>query len=361
MQRIGILTSGGDAPGMNSTIWAVVKLAATRGIEVVGIERGYDGLIDGEFRTLTRTRSSGGTAPERGIEWLAGTGGTLLGSSRCPRFMDVEGRALACKNLHEAGIEGLIVVGGNGSLAGAHELAKECDTVSIAGLPASIDNDIGGTEISIGVDSALNTIVEACDRIADTARSHHRAFILEVMGRRSGYLAMAASLAISADAALVPEDPQTEEEILAGLEELVRNSFSEDRDKRRVIILKADGVELSCADLASNLQDRLTDFDAVDVRAIVLGHIVRGGRPTYWDRMIATRLAWGAVTSLLEGRDDVMIGWNSRHGLPTVDPNVFTVPLYHVLNETQAMLDGTADIVQERTALFQEVQGILAL
>jgi 6-phosphofructokinase 1 len=360
MERVGILTSGGDAPGMNAAIWAVIKLAAARNIEVIGVERGYDGLIDGTFRTLTRLTSTGTLAPEYGLEWLAGSGGTLLGSSRCPRFLEAAGRAQACRKMSDTGVGGLIVVGGNGSLAGAHALSAEC-SIPVVGLPASIDNDIGGTDTAIGVDTALNTIIEACDRIADTARSHHRAFILEVMGRRSGFLAIAAAVAITADAVLVPENPKSETEILDGVEQLVRHSFSPEREKRRVIVLKAEGVEASCTSLAEALEGRLDDLADVSVRAMVLGHIVRGGRPSYRDRMIAGRLAMGAVGGLLAGADDVMIGWDSPVGDPTVDGNVFTVPLTTVMAETAAMLDGTSEVVRNRMALFSSIEGVLAL
>lgn len=360
MRRIGILTSGGDAPGMNAAIWAVIKLAAAREIEVLGIERGYDGLIDGLTRRLTRQTSTGALAPEFGLEWLAAAGGTLLGSSRCPRFLEPAGRAEAYRRLERADVDGLIVIGGNGSLAGAHALATECD-IPVVGLPASIDNDIGGTDTAIGVDTALNTIIDACDRIADTARSHHRAFILEVMGRRSGFLAIAAAVAITADAVLVPEIPKDDAEIVDGIEQLVRASFSPAREKRRVIVLKAEGVEFPCSSLAAELEARLADMADVSVRAMVLGHIVRGGRPSYRDRMVAGRLALGAVSTLLAGGNDVMLGWDSSVGTPTRDGNVSTVPLEVVMSETLAMLDGTSRVVRDRMALFSSVEGVLAL
>jgi 6-phosphofructokinase 1 len=359
MQRIGALTSGGDAPGMNAAIWAIIKLAAARGIEVVGVERGYDGLIDGDTRPLTRITADG-LAPEVGLAWLAGTGGTFLGSSRCPRFETAEGRAEARRSLEAAGIDGLIVIGGNGSLTGAHLLAVE-GHVPIVGVPASIDNDIGGTTMAVGVDTALNTIIQATDNIADTARSHHRAFILEVMGRRSGYLAMNAAVAASADGVLMPEEARSEQEILDGLEELLRRSFAPERAKQRVIIIKAEGVEVPCTRLARLLGERVADLPNVDVRAAVLGHIVRGGRPTYRDRMIAGRLSLGAMTALLRGRSDVMAAWRSDIGDPTVDSNVTLVDLADMLVETDALLDGSSEVLQRRIRLMQEVQGVLAL
>lgn len=359
MKRIALLTSGGDAPGMNTAIWATMKLCAARGIDVVGVERGYDGLIDGEFRPLTRTTDSGSLAPVAGIDWLAGTGGTFLGSSRSARFETTEGRAEASRRLVEAQIDGLVVIGGNGSLTGAHLLANEGPT-AIVGIPASIDNDVGGTTIAVGVDTALNTIINAIDNIADTARSHHRAFILEVMGRRSGYLAMAAAAAATADAALVPEDPKTEAEILDHLEGLLRRSFTAERAKQRVIIIKAEGVEVPCTRLARVLSERVADMPNVDVRAAVLGHIVRGGRPTYRDRMVAGRLALGAMTALLRGHTDVMAAWNARKGVATADANITFVDLEEMLAETTAMLDGSSELVRGRMKLMQEVQGVLA-
>jgi 6-phosphofructokinase 1 len=360
MNRIAVLTSGGDAPGMNAALWAIIKLAAARGIDVIGVQRGYDGLIDGDFRPLTRSATASGLVPVEGIAWLAGTGGTFLGSSRSSRFETTEGRAEANRQLTDAAIDGLIVIGGNGSLTGAHLLANEFAR-PVVGIPASIDNDVGGTTTAIGVDTALNTIIHAIDNIADTARSHHRAFILEVMGRRSGYLAMAAAAAATADGALLPEDPKTENELLDGLEQLIRRSFSPERSKQRVIIIKAEGVDVPCTRLARLLGERVDDLPDVDVRAAVLGHIVRGGRPTYLDRMIAGRLALGAMVALLQGRSDVMAAWGSGQGIETADANVTLIDLEHMLAETAAMLNGSSPLVQRRIRLMQEVQGVLAL
>ena len=360
MRKIAVLTSGGDAPGMNAAVWAIIKLAAARDISVVGVEAGYDGLIDGHFQQLTRELDDGGLAPETGLDWLAGTGGTFLGSSRCPRFMEPEGRAEAVQRMRHAGIDGLVVIGGNGSLTGAHLLANECD-IPIVGMPASIDNDIGGSTDAIGVDTALNTIIEACDRISDTARSHHRAFILEVMGRRSGYLAMAAAVAATADAVLLPEEPLGREEILDQLEALLRRSFDTDRDKRRVLIIKAEGVPTPTLLLAEELKERVADLDNVSVRSIVLGHLVRGGHPTFHDRLIAGRLGLGAVDALTAGTTDVMVGWQSNIGTRTQDPQVSIVPLADMLVETEKLLDGTSKVTAMRLHLIREVQGVLAL
>jgi 6-phosphofructokinase 1 len=364
MKTIGVLTSGGDAPGMNAAIWAVVKVAAARGIKVIGVERGYDGLLDGAFRPLTRPVMSSGTlAPVSGLDGSAGAGGTLLGTTRSKRFYEPAGRAEACEQLQAIGIEGLVVIGGNGTITGAHLLSLECGAVPVVGVPASIDNDIGCTADAIGVDTALNTIIDACDRISDTARSHHRAFIVEVMGRRSGYLAMAASVAASADAVLLPELERSEEEMVTGVEKIIRQSFDAGRDKRRVLIIKAEGVSIPATLLADRVQDRLSDHPDVDVRATVLGHVVRGGRPTYHDRMIAGRLALGAVNALVDGGDDLMVAWSTttEGGTPTADPRVSTFPMDAVLAETEALLDGTSDVSKRRVSRMQAVQGVLAL
>jgi 6-phosphofructokinase 1 len=360
IRQIAILTSGGDAPGMNAAVWAVIKLAASRGIHVVGVERGYDGLIDGAFQDLTRDLEDGSLAPVTGLDWLAGTGGTFLGSSRCIRFLEAEFRALACETMKDASIDALIVIGGNGSLTGAHLLASEC-SIPVVGIPASIDNDIGGTTDAIGVDTALNTIIEACDRLSDTARSHHRAFVVEVMGRRSGYLAMAAAVAATADAVLLPEQVREEEEIVRELTGLLRRSFSGDRSKRRVLIIKAEGVPMPTRLLAEAIQSGVSDLEDVTIRPIVLGHLIRGGHPSFHDRMIAGRLALGAVNALANGRSDVMVGWQSNIGVKTEDPHVSIVTLNDMLAETERLLDGTSEVTQMRLHLLSEVQGVLAL
>jgi 6-phosphofructokinase 1 len=185
MKKIAVLTSGGDSPGMNAALRAVVKLAAARGVAAVGVLEGYEGLIDGRFRELTRTLAGGGMGADLELDAVGGQGGTLLGSARSMRFMEAAGRVTALGELKRAGIDGLVVIGGNGSLTGAHALATE-HGVKVMGIPASIDNDIGCSATALGVDTALNTIVEACDRISDTARAHRRAFVVEVMGRQCG-------------------------------------------------------------------------------------------------------------------------------------------------------------------------------
>ncbi len=349
---------------MNSAILAVCKVAGSRSIEVIGVERGYDGLIDGEFRALTRTVSAtGSVAPIRDVEDDANSGGTILGSSRCMRFFEAEHRRQACEQMREQDIEGLIVIGGNGTMAGAHTLAVECPAVTVVGVPASIDNDIGATANSIGVDTALNTIIEACDRISDTARSHRRAFIVEVMGRHSGYLAVASAVATAADAVLLPEEGRSEEEIISSVEKVIRDSFATDRGKSRVLIIKAEGVTISATKIAEVADARLEGEVEVDIRATVLGHVVRGGRPSFHDRMMAGRLALGAVNALADGADDCMVTWNTTTpgGAPTEDPRVQRFLLAKVIEEGKALADGTSEVTQRRMARMRTVQGVLAL
>lgn len=359
MDRIAVLTSGGDAPGMNAAIRAVVKVAASRGLECVGVERGYDGLIDGRFTPLTRETPSG-VVPIRGFQTMGNAGGTMLGSARSDRFRDPEGRQAAARKMQEWGVKGLVVVGGNGSIQGAHKLATE-QSVPVVALPGSIDNDIGCTASAIGVDSAINTIVDACDKISDTAQAHRRAFIVEVMGRSSGYLAMTAAVATAADGVLLPEVAKSREAVLETTATMIERAFSTDRHKSQVLIIKAEGVEYGAAELASELEERLTSIHA-DVRATVLGHVQRGGRPSFFDRMIAGRMGLVAVEALLEGRTDEMVAWQPtiRGGEKTSDPQLRLFPMEQVLTETEAMADGTSWVVQWRAERMESILGILS-
>lgn len=357
---LAVLTSGGDAPGMNAAVRAVVKVAAGRGVEVVGIERGYQGLLDDRARPLTRSTSSGLT-PTGEVEVSAGLGGSFLGTARCRAFYEPEGRARAAQALSR--FDGLIVIGGNGSLAGAHALAVE-HGAKVIGIPASIDNDIGCTSTAIGVDSALNTIVDACDRISDTARAHRRAFVVEVMGRQSGYLCMAGAIAAGADAALFREQGRDEDAIVRDVSALIRRSFAEDRDKQRVLIVKAEGVEVPSTKLVRRVQEELGDsLGDVSIRATVLGHLVRGGSPSFADRMVANRFGHAAVVALLEGKTDAMTAWQPPigGGEKTVDHAVRLFSLAQVLDETEALLDGRSPVTQGRVALMEKAAGVLAL
>jgi 6-phosphofructokinase 1 len=360
MERIAVLTSGGDAPGMNAAIRAVVKVAASRGIPCTGVERGFDGLIDGQFVDLTRVTPEG-LVPVRGVQRAGNAGGTMLGSARSDRFRSPEGRAEAATRLAEAGVDGLVVIGGNGSLTGAHLLAVETGA-RVVGLPGSIDNDVGCTASAIGVDTALNTIVDACDRIADTAQAHQRAFIVEVMGRQSGYLAMTSAVASAADGVLLPEIDRSREEILANTSALTLRAFATDRLKSHVLIIKAEGVDYPCTDLAADLEDRLAGTQ-VDVRATILGHVQRGGRPSSFDRMIAGRMGLVAVESLVDEVTDRMVAWQAtvRGGESTSDPQLRLFPLAEVLAETSAMAAGTSWVTRWRAERMEAIHGILAL
>lgn len=344
---------------MNAAIRAVAKIGAGRGVDVFGVEGGYEGLIAGRLRPLTHT--VGGTLmPERWVDLALGEGGTLLGSSRSSAFMEKEGRSAAAESL--GGFDGVVVIGGNGSLQGAHALAVEHDT-PVVGVPASIDNDIGCTSLAIGVDTALNTIVEACSKISDTARAHRRAFVVEVMGRQSGYLAMASAVAAGADAVLFREQGRSDEEIVDSVDGVIRTAFESDAAKRRVLIIKAEGVELTATDLARALNERLVDAEGVQVRAIVLGHLVRGGSPSYLDRMIGGRLGLMALHTLSEGATDEMVAWRPpvEGGIETLDSRVQRFSLDRVAEETEALLDGSSAVMQRRMKMMESVEGVLAL
>ncbi|MBK7396025.1 MAG: 6-phosphofructokinase [Myxococcales bacterium] len=349
--RIAILTSGGDAPGMNAAVRAFTVVGLRRGHEVLGVRDGYAGLLARNLETLTREST----------ERLTRQGGTLLGSSRCLEMMREEGQARALASLAELGIEGLCVVGGNGSLTGAHVLAPRT-ACKIVGLPASIDNDVGHAGLAIGVDTAVNTIVEACDRISDTARAHRRAFVVEVMGRNCGFLAMRAGLAAEADAILYGESHATEEATFAHLREVLRRCFVERSDKKRALIVKSEGCPISAHAIRDHLQAYLDeDAPGVDVRETVLGHIVRGGSPTALDRTIALRLGFSAVMALEAGITDTMLAWEPpfQVGAETMDPSVRRVPIGEALEETSKLLDGTSTLIRRRIELLRFVDDCL--
>lgn len=356
--KIGILTSGGDAPGMNAAIRSAVKVSLARGHEVVGFRWGYEGMLDDEHEALTLAR----------VDGISRFGGTVLGSARSKRFPTEEGQALARKNVAALGLEGLIVIGGNGSLTGAHVLGKATVAAAkpcrVVGIPASIDNDVGHCGLAIGVDTAVNTIVEACDRISDTAGAHRRAFIIEVMGRMCGYLAMRSGIAAEADAILFAEREVSEEELVERLSALLVESFGPGRDKRRVLIVKAEGVKVPTARLVERLEENVTKtIPGVSVRQTILGHVVRGGSPSATDRVIAQRMSLGAVNALEAGQHDVMMSWEppGNVGEKTADPSVRAVALTEVLEETGRMLRGESLVIKKRVELLESVEGILAL
>lgn len=350
MPTIAIITSGGDAPGMNAAVSVIMRTAYSKGWNVIGVQDGYDGLIDGRFISLN----------VNDYDDLIREGGTMLRSARSDRFRTTEGRKKAARNL--SGCDALIVIGGNGSLTGAKILAEEHD-IRVIGIPASIDNDIACTSLSIGVDTAVNSIVEACDKISDTARSHRRAFIVEVMGRECGYLAMTSAIASGADAVLFREQGKSEEQLIQELREVIRHSYSAVRNKKRVLIIKAEGVEVSTALLAEHLEQTMQeDTNGATLRYTILGHVVRGGRPSAMDRLIASRLGFSATIAAMEGRTGLMVGWRAdEKGEPCADPRVQLFALSEVLEATKKLLDGTHPTTQKRLHMISQVQDILLL
>ncbi len=351
--RFAVLTSGGDAPGMNAAIRSAVKASMARGHEVLGIERGYAGLLAGDVRPLTIDD----------VDGISRFGGTILGTARSQVFPTEAGQREAAQIIEREGIDGLLVIGGNGSLTGAHALAQHAPC-KVVGLAASIDNDVGHCHLSIGVDTAVNTIVEACDRISDTARAHRRAFVVEVMGRMCGYLAMRAGIAADADAILYRERDMAEDDMIRRLKELMIKSFSARRSKRRVLIIKSEGVAVPTHALVDRLGEAIaTDLPDVAVRSTILGHVVRGGSPSATDRVMGQRLALAATWALERGAHDVMLAWEAPRGIgeATDDPAVRSVPLADVLAETKNLLDGTSAVTKRRVGLLSKVEGILAL
>jgi len=366
MKRIAVLTSGGDAPGMNPAIRAIVKLGTSLGAEVLAVEQGYEGLLQGRLRPLLAAGVDEDLLQPQDIDRIVRFGGTILGSSRSQQFRTPEGRAKAAQQLK--GVDGLIVIGGNGSLTGAHLLAKEHPHLNVVGVPASIDNDIGATSMAIGVDTALNTIVQACDRVLDTARAHRRAFIVEVMGRDCGYLAMASAVAVGADGALFREQRRSDDEVIASVEDLIRRGFSLKRNKKRVLLIKSEGIKVGTAEMVDEIQKRLkSELADVEVRGTVLGHVVRGGSPSFFDRMLAGRLAYAALLVLKAGGSDCMVAWQPYEkltidaGRPTTDTAIQVFPLADVLSETDALLDGSSPVTQWRVKMMEEVEGVLGL
>jgi len=289
MKRIGVLTSGGDGPGLNPCIRAVTKMALGYGLEVMGIERGYAGLIDGEMISLD-ARSVGG---------IIGRGGTFLGTARAPEFKTPQGQREALRSLNRRGIEGLVVIGGNGSLIGACALHRL--GFPVVGVPATIDNDVVGTDMAIGVDTALNTILDAIDKIKDTASSHQRAFLVETMGRESGYLALMGGIAGGTELILIPEVETTLEEVAQGLMDAYV------RGKAHCIVVVAEGYKPGTQAVATYLKERQEEL-GFEVRVTVLGHIQRGGAPLAFDRILATRLGAAAVRELHEGNHGHLVG-----------------------------------------------------
>lgn len=286
---IGILTSGGDAPGMNAAIRAVTRSAIYNGLAVKGIYRGYKGLITGEIQEFKTQNVSN----------IIQQGGTILKTARCQEFKTPEGRKIAYETMQREGIDALVVIGGDGSLTGARLLAQEYDVPCI-GLPGTIDNDLYGTDTTIGYDTALNTILDAVDKIRDTATSHERLFFVEVMGRDAGFLALNGAIAAGAEAAIIPEFNTEVDQ----LEEFIKNGFRKSKSSSIVLVAESEitGGAMHYAERVKN------EYPQYDVRVTILGHLQRGGSPTAHDRIIASRMGVASIQALMEGQRNVMIG-----------------------------------------------------
>lgn len=286
---IGILTSGGDAPGMNAAIRAVTRTAIYNNLEVKAIYRGYKGLITGEIETFKTQNVSN----------IIKQGGTILKTARCKEFQTPEGRRMAYETLKKENIDALVVIGGDGTLTGARIFGSEFD-YPIVGLPGTIDNDLFGTDHTIGYDTALNTIMDAVDKIRDTATSHERLFFIEVMGRDAGFLALNGAIATGCEAAIIPEISTEVDQ----LEDLIKNGFRKSKNSSLVLVAESPitGGAMQLAERVKN------EYPQYDVRVTILGHLQRGGSPTACDRILASRMGAASIDALLEGQRNIMIG-----------------------------------------------------
>ena len=290
MKKIAVLTSGGDAPGMNAAIRAVVRACAFHQLECVGVFRGLQGLIEGDFKVMG----------PRSVKNIINRGGTILKSARSNEFRTAEGRAKAYEQLKKLGIDALVVIGGDGTFTGANVFMSEYD-IPIVGLPGTIDNDINGTDYTIGYDTALNTVVEAIDKIRDTANSHNRLFLIEVMGRDAGDIALNAGIGAGAEEILIPEQNLGKERLVSSL----KRSKKSGKSSSIVVVAEGDQSGKNIFELADYVRVNLNEYE---VKVTVLGHIQRGGTPSCFDRVLASRLGVGAVDALLNNERGVMIG-----------------------------------------------------
>ncbi len=311
MKRVAVLTSGGDAPGMNAAIRAVVRVGIAQGFEMFGVRLGYEGLINGRFVPLG-ARDVGG---------IIQRGGTILGSARSLEFKTLEGQRKAIREMNEQGIDALVVIGGNGSQTGSYALAKL--GFPVVGVASTIDNDLFGSDITIGVDTALNIALEAIDRLKITASSHQRAFMIEVMGRNCGYLALMSGIAGGAEMMVIPEVEINPEEIAEALR------IAYDKGKAHAIVVVAEGAKYPVAVLDQYFKDHKERL-GFDLRITTLGHVQRGGNPGAFDRILATRLGAGAIDALVRGESGVLVG--------QVKSEVITTPL-EVVTNTKKTID----------------------
>ncbi len=301
IQSIAVLTSGGDSPGMNPAIRAVVRAGIAKGLKVYGVEDGYTGLINGDFKLLGR----------RDVSGILQSGGTFLRTSRCPEMKTPHGVREAIRQMNNEGIDGLIVIGGDGSMGGANALSQE--GFPVVGMPGTIDNDVFGTDTCIGVDTALNTIKDAIDKIRDTAESHSRAFLIQTMGRECGYLAVESAIISGAEVALIPEDPISVEEVAKTIE----NAYK--RGKKHCIIIIAEGFPIPMNDLAKQLDEMDLGFST---RTTNLSYVQRGGSPSAFDRILASRMGYYAVEYMLSGKFNVMTAIKGSEIVPDPIPDL---------------------------------------
>ncbi|MFA6832843.1 MAG: 6-phosphofructokinase [Bacteroidaceae bacterium] len=317
---IGILTSGGDAPGMNAAIRAVTRSAIYNGFQVKGIYRGYKGLVFDEVKDF-------GT---QDVSNIIQQGGTILKTARCAEFMTPEGRQTAYDNYKKEGLDALVIIGGDGSLTGARIFAEEFDVPCI-GLPATIDNDLSGSDSTIGYDTALNTIIEAVDKIRDTATSHERLFFIEVMGRDAGFLALNGAIASGAEAAIIPEFATEVDQ----LEELIKHGFRKTKNSSIVLVAESPktGGAMHYAERVKN------EFPGYEVRVSILGHLQRGGRPTAVDRILASRLGAAAIGAIKDGQRNVMIGIENDE--------IVNVPFSKAIKKDKPIKTELVDILKE--------------
>jgi 6-phosphofructokinase 1 len=370
-KTIAILTSGGDAPGMNAAVRAATMVALAKGHRMLGIRHGYRGLLDEKIAPLEANRVNG----------ILREGGTILNSARCKRFHQVEHRDHARAVLTKHGVDGLVAIGGNGTLTGLTLLSDPAEAgdwpVQCIGIPASIDNDIALTGLAIGVDTAMNTIVEACDRIADTATAHGRTFIIEVMGRDSGYLSMTSAIASGANMELFPEAARSEEELVASMVKTILTVRERHPEDQRVVAIKAEGVPTPTDRLKALVDAKLAEVtgeepphedDDIETRVTVLGHVVRGGRPSAFDRLLGSRFGNVAVRAVLAGEHRKMVSWLPPMDLPEgagarspADPYCYLVDLPAVLAATKALLEGQSPLARWRATAFDDLEDVFLL
>lgn len=302
IKNIGVFTSGGDAPGMNAAIRSVVRASLYYDIQVTGIMRGFEGLIGGEFIPMNR----------KSVANIIQRGGTILKTARSDAFYTKEGRQKAYDNLKKNNIDALVAIGGEGTFTGANIFAKEFD-IPVIGMPGTIDNDLIGTDFTIGYDTAINTVIDAVDKIRDTAESHDRLFIVEVMGKDSGLIALRSGIGVGAEAILIPESR-------TDIDQLFKRLASGRKDKSSKIIIVAEGDEIGGFEITEQIKEKFPNYDT---RLSILGHIQRGGRPSCMDRVLASRLGIAAVEALLNGQKSMMVG--------LVNHNIHYTPFYNAV------------------------------